>query len=156
VLVQKGGRRLSVPLAPAAVELLASIERDAAARQGPVFRFGNPHIACACPRCTIVVTPASRFTQSSARWRPQIYAAGLDALSEGHLRFHDLRHTFASWALAEGGDLKLVQEAPGHKHITTTARYAHLLTGRREVVVGAVAEKLTGSAGVVTLTKATA
>ena len=65
-------------------------------------------------------------------------------------RFHDLRHTFASWALAECGDLKLVQEALGHKHITTTARYAHLLTGRREAVVGAVAEKLTGSAGVAT------
>jgi len=147
VLVQKGGRRLSVPLAPAAVELLASIEPDTAARRGPVFRFGNPHVACTCPRCTNRRYAGQPVHSVKRTLATAIHAAGLDALPEGHLRFHDLRHTFASWALAEGGDLKLVQEALGHKHITTTARYAHLVSGRREAVANAVADRLLSPAG---------
>ena len=123
-------------------------EPRAAAREGAVFRFGNPHGACTCPRCTNRRYAGQPVHSVKRTLATAIHAAGLDALPEGHLRFHDLRHTFASWALAEGGDLKLVQEALGHKHITTTARYAHLLTGRREAVVAAVAEKLTGPVGV--------
>ena len=40
--------------------------------------------------------------------------------------FHDLRHTFASQVLLNGGTLKDVQEILGHKSMTMTLRYAHL------------------------------
>jgi integrase len=42
------------------------------------------------------------------------------------LHFHDLRHTFASQVLLNGGTLKDVQELLGHKTMTMTLRYSHL------------------------------
>lgn len=42
------------------------------------------------------------------------------------LHFHDLRHTFASQVLLNGGSLKDVQELLGHKSMTMTLRYSHL------------------------------
>jgi integrase len=42
------------------------------------------------------------------------------------LRFHDLRHTFASHFVMRGGSLKDLQEILGHKTMTMTLRYSHL------------------------------
>lgn len=42
------------------------------------------------------------------------------------LRIHDLRHSFASFAVAGGSGLYLVGKMLGHSHVATTSRYAHL------------------------------
>ena len=42
------------------------------------------------------------------------------------IRFHDLRHTFASHWMLKGGDLYRLQKILGHKSIAMTQRYAHL------------------------------
>jgi len=44
----------------------------------------------------------------------------------GHVRLHDLRHTYASRLLRAGVPLEEVSRLMGHASITTTMRYAHL------------------------------
>ncbi|MFH1981397.1 MAG: tyrosine-type recombinase/integrase, partial [Pseudomonadota bacterium] len=46
-------------------------------------------------------------------------------LSEA-FRFHDLRHTFASWHIMSGTGPKAVQELMRHKSFKSTERYLHL------------------------------
>ena len=41
-------------------------------------------------------------------------------------RFHDLRHTFASWYMMNGGDLYELAKILGHANIKMTERYAKL------------------------------
>jgi integrase len=43
-----------------------------------------------------------------------------------YVRFHDLRHTFASHWAAKGGDLFKLQKILGHQSVQMTMRYAHL------------------------------
>lgn len=43
-----------------------------------------------------------------------------DKVIRRHVKFHDLRHTFATIAISEGADVKTVSEILGHKDITTT------------------------------------
>jgi integrase len=48
-----------------------------------------------------------------------------------NFRFHDLRHTFASWYMMNGGDLYELAKILGHANIKMTERYAKL--GRRHI-----------------------
>lgn len=60
-------------------------------------------------------------TNFEKRWREAVRAAKLS-----DLRFHDLRHTFASWARQSGADIADVCEALAHSDISMTMRYAHI------------------------------
>lgn len=44
----------------------------------------------------------------------------------GHLRLHDLRHTFASTFVSAGGNLRHLQDLLGHTEYRTTEIYAHV------------------------------
>ena len=57
------------------------------------------------------------------RFLPALSRAGIDKI-----RFHDLRHTYASLLLANGAPMKYVQHQLGHSSITMTMNlYTHLL-----------------------------
>ena len=57
------------------------------------------------------------------------------------MRLHDLRHTFASRALALGETLPVMGKLLGHNDIETTARYAHLARDS----IHEAAERIAGS-----------
>jgi len=56
-----------------------------------------------------------------AVWRKVAKAAGLHGV-----RIHDLRHGFASVAVADGSSLYIVGKVLGHTQAATTERYSHL------------------------------
>lgn len=55
------------------------------------------------------------------RWEKALKDAKIE-----DFRFHDLRHTFASWARQAGADIADICEALGHASISMTMRYAHI------------------------------
>jgi integrase len=60
--------------------------------------------------------------------------------AEGGLRFHDLRHSYASWLITSGVPIPDVQRVMGHERPTTTlAIYTHVQGGSQERVLGALA-----------------
>lgn len=71
------------------------------------------------------------FERAGEPWVPNTFgtafARALHDAGIPHVRLHDLRHSFASMALAAGVDLKTVSSALGHSTISTTADvYAHV------------------------------
>lgn len=61
------------------------------------------------------------ITNFRRRWDAAVMDAKLH-----DFRFHDLRHTFASWARMAGADLSDICEALGHSDVSVTMRYAHI------------------------------
>ncbi|MEM7862996.1 site-specific integrase [Morganella morganii] len=60
-------------------------------------------------------------TDSNTAWRAALKRAGID-----DFRFHDLRHTWASWLIQSGVPLSVLQEMGGWESIEMVRRYAHL------------------------------
>jgi len=59
----------------------------------------------------------------------ELHCKALEKAELEHIRFHDLRHTFATLMLEKGENIKTIQELLGHKDITTTLNmYTHVLS----------------------------
>ena len=64
------------------------------------------------------------------RWKSALTQAGIE-----NFRFHDLRHTAASYLVMAGATLHETAEVLGHKSTETTKRYAHLSTDHKSALV---------------------
>ena len=111
----------TVSLSPEAAAVLAAIERLP----------GNPWVIPG-------TRPGARLSSLFEPWRRVRARAGLD-----DVRLHDLRHSYASRALALGESLPVIAKLLGHAQIQTTARYTHLT---RDAVRDA-ATRVAGSIG---------
>lgn len=60
------------------------------------------------------------YTRFDKTWQRAVKAAEIPPI-----RFHDLRHTFATRLVEAGEDISVVQELLGHASILMTRRYAH-------------------------------
>ena len=75
--------------------------------------------------------PGKPLTGLHHYWRPIRERAGLP-----DVRIHDLRHSYASRALALGESLYTIGKLLGHTSVATSARYAHLMReAEREAAV---------------------
>ena len=99
----KTGAR-TVHLSPAAVRVLDALPR----------KPGNPWVIPGRK-------PGTHMTDIDGAWETVRARAGLD-----DVRIHDIRHSFASRALALGEGLPIIGRLLGHRRVETTARYAHL------------------------------
>ena len=99
----KTGAR-TVSLSPPAVKVLANLQRVP----------DNPWVIPGRK-------PGERLSGIGAQWYRVRERAGLE-----DVRLHDLRHSWASRALALGESLPMIGRLLGHSQVETTARYAHL------------------------------
>lgn len=75
-------------------------------------------------------------------WRRACRTAGLDGL-----RFHDLRHTWASWQVQAETPLSVLQELGGWRSASMVQRYAHLSPGHLRAYAGRTTVGTSGSRG---------
>jgi integrase len=112
----KNGESREVPLNRTARTLVENLVRKARERNR-IYLFTNPDTG-------------KKFTSIHKGWKK---SCSLAKISD--LRFHDLRHTFATRAVKNGAMLAEVKEVLGHKSIQMTERYTHAtVEGKRRAV----------------------
>ena len=135
----KAGARV-VRLGAPALDLLSGLPR-----------FDSPFVFPAArgksisPKRTYRVGPG-HFIGVERIWQRVRAQAGIE-----DVRLHDLRHTFASWAVAGGATLYMTGALLGHRQSNTTARYAHFaddpLQSAADRVAASLAAAMTNRTG---------
>jgi integrase len=115
----KTGKK-SIPLGPAAAEVLAAAPRLEGSRYVIPGR-----------------RQAGRFVGLQRPWARIRERAGLEGV-----RLHDLRHSFASVGVAANLGLPVLGAILGHRHPATTARYAHLDDDPRRAAAARISSQI--------------
>ncbi len=101
-----GGKYHEIDIADGLAELLVTRLGHEPGKKGYIFRdHKGKH----------------RYVKDNKKaWKSAKDAAGID-----NFRWHDLRHTCASWLRQRGVPLEIIQQILGHANISTTAKYIH-------------------------------
>ena len=102
----KAGQGIGVPLN---ADALATLRERAQDERRCEWVFANPE------------TLRPYYKASGRAWYDALKRAGLDGF-----RWHDLRHTWASWHVMRGTRLEELQRLGGWKTLAMVTRYAHL------------------------------
>jgi integrase len=112
---QAGGR--AVPLASVLLAELEAHHKATVWNQDDDLVFAHPHTGAPLEK-----------TKLGLHFKAALGRAGVRSI-----RFHDLRHTFATTVAASGTvSIRTLQEWLGHAHMTTTQIYSHYMPGQRE------------------------
>lgn len=115
----KTGRK-TIPLVPATLEVLRDLPRHA----------NNPYVICGSKQ-------GGHLVNLQKAWRRLRKAALIP-----DVRIHDLRHSYASIAVAGGLSLPLLGSLLGHREHSTTMKYAHLADDPRIAAAGSIASRI--------------
>jgi len=111
----KGGKMRYVPMPPELADELRRFTPQPA--NNVLYIAGNNHEQIFPPK------------DGAKGERQRVEGSFEDLLERAEIqdfRFHDLRHTFASWYMMNGGDLYELAKILGHSNIKMTERYAKL------------------------------
>ena len=113
----KAGRAIGVPLN---VDALAVLRARLGEHKVYVFTFNGKPV----DRC------------STRAWKQAVVRAGIDR----SFRWHDLRHTWASWHVQSGTRLQELMELGGWASYEMVLRYAHLATENLRAAAGRISD----------------
>lgn len=111
----KGGRAIGIALNDTACSVLRG-------QIGKHHRWVFVHqTACVKPNGEVMPTVRKMRVDSNTAWNAALKRAGIE-----DFRFHDLRHTWASWLVQSGVPISALQEMGGWESVEMVRRYAHL------------------------------
>ncbi|GMU56650.1 MAG: hypothetical protein AMXMBFR33_57960 [Candidatus Xenobia bacterium] len=154
----KSGRVHHVRLAGRAVEIL----RDAMAQHGGELIFTceleatgfgprgshSPGEFRKASSLSVKHAFKNRTPRMTANWfKRHRFRAALKALGIENLRFHDLRHTCASWLVQQGETIQEVSRILGHSTTRMSERYAHLNDHSQQRAVSRLEAKMASIPG---------
>lgn len=115
----KNNKKRFIPLNDDMVDLFKSLEDN-----------GSPYV--------FLGTHGDRLTTVRKPFVKSLKQAGIK-----DFRFHDLRHTFASHYVMNGGDLLALKEILGHSDLKMVQRYAHLASSHKRRQINNLKGKFT-------------
>ncbi len=121
----KNGEPIGIPLTDIAVRTLAERQR--------IRHLTSPYVFCDG------IGGAYSPHQVSSAFKRACKRAGIE-----NLRFHDLRHDFASNLVQLGVDIYTVKDLLGHKDLRMTQRYCHLAPENLRSAINLLNQRLNG------------
>ena len=119
----KNGERRLVPVSGLALQLLQKLDKTRRIDTNLLFPANDP----------------SQPIDLRFPWEKALKMAGIE-----DFRFHDLRHSAASYLAMNSASLAEIAEILGHKTLSMVKRYAHLSESHISKVLGRMNEKLFG------------
>lgn len=116
----KNGDPRRLPLVGKALKALRSLRLKNNARSGFVFPSR--------------VDPARPYVAFDPHWYAALAAAGIS-----DFRFHDLRHTCASYLASQGSSLLEIADVLGHRTMAMVKRYSHLAQDHKDDLIAKMA-----------------
>lgn len=121
--LNKNGKYRKVPLQAEALEILERLHSQPLCMHGFVFYNTDT---------------GDRVCSNRSAW-----LSCLDNSKITNFVWHDLRHTYATHALAKGMRMENLRELLGHSDISVTQKYAHILPSQLHDVVNGMTQGLT-------------